>query len=130
MPLVKVEIIKGRSAAYKKALLDGIHSALVDAFKIPEWDRMQRLYELEPEYFEIAPSKTDQITLIEIIAFPGRSLEAKRKLYADIIANLTHSPGIPANDIMIVLNEPPLENWGIRGGKPASDLDIGFEIKV
>ncbi len=42
MPLVKVEIIKGKPQEYKQALLDGIHDALVEAFKIPEDDRIQR----------------------------------------------------------------------------------------
>lgn len=54
MPLVKVEIFKGKSDTYKKALLNGIHAALVEAIKIPDYDRMQRLYELEPQNFEIA----------------------------------------------------------------------------
>jgi len=36
----------GKTAAYKKALLDGIHQALVDAFKIPDYDRNQKIYEL------------------------------------------------------------------------------------
>lgn len=130
VPLVKVEIIKGKSIEYKKALLDGIHSALVDAFRIPDYDRMQRLYELEREKFEIAPSKTEQFTLIEITAFPGRSLEAKKNLYDAIIKNLGHLPGINGNDITVVLNEPPLENWGIRGGRPANEVELEFDINV
>jgi phenylpyruvate tautomerase PptA (4-oxalocrotonate tautomerase family) len=38
--------------------------------------------------------------------------------------------GIQATDIFIVLHEPPLENWGIRGGVPASEVDLGFNLKV
>jgi Tautomerase enzyme. len=34
MPLVKVGILKGKSREYKKAILDCIHSALVEALKI------------------------------------------------------------------------------------------------
>ena len=30
---------------------------------------------------------------------------------------------------MIVLIEPPMENWGVLG-KPATDLDPGFRIDV
>lgn len=130
MPLVKVEIIQGKSSQYKRAVMDGIHQALVEAFKIPDYDRMQRLYELDRENFEIAPTKTDQLTLVEITAFQGRSLEAKKALYMAIVRNLSHSPGIKGDDITIVLHEPPLENWGIRGGKPASDVDLGFKINI
>ena len=130
MPLVKIEIIKGKSSEYKKAILDGIHDALVEAIKIPDHDRFQRLYELDKENFEAPPAKTDNITLIEITLFKGRSFEAKRDLYKVIVNNLASNPGIAGDDIVIVLHEPPLENWGIRDGKPANEVDLGFEIKV
>ncbi len=29
-----------------------------------------------------------------------------------------------------MLHEPPLVNWGVRGGKAASDIDLGFALKV
>ncbi len=130
MPLVKVEIIKGKNREYKKSLLDGIHNALVSAIKIPNDDRNQRLYELPSENFEKRSTRTDSFTLIEITMFKGRTIDAKRKLYRNIIDNLTQSPGINGDDILIVIHEPPLENWGIRGGKPASEVDLGFKINV
>jgi len=130
MPLVKISLRKGRSQGYKRALLDGIHSALVGAFKIPDSDRNQQLYELDADHFEIASTKSDQFVVIEIIVFPGRSFDARKKLYAAIVQNLEKSPGIPGNDIVIVLHEPPLENWGIHGGRPASEVDVGFKIDV
>jgi len=34
MPIVKIEIRKGKSEKYKKAILDGVHDALVEAIKI------------------------------------------------------------------------------------------------
>lgn len=130
MPLVKVEIIEGKSQAYKEAILDGIHNALVEAFKIPDYDRIQRLYELSTNNFEFAGFKSDIFVLIEITVFEGRSFEAKRDLYSGIVRNLNDNPGIPGNDITIVLHEVPMENWGIRGGKPGSEVDLGFKINV
>jgi phenylpyruvate tautomerase PptA (4-oxalocrotonate tautomerase family) len=61
--------------------------------------------------------------------FPGRSIEAKRTLYQEIVVRLK-TLGIQSDDILIVLNEPPLHNWGIRGGYPASEVDIGFKLNV
>lgn len=130
MPLVKVEMVEGRSREYKQAILDGIHNALMDAFKIPDEDRFQRLYELRREDFEIGGLMTDQFVLIEMTVFEGRSLDAKRALYAGIVRNLADNPGISGTDITIVLHEVPLDNWGIGGGRPASEVDLGFEIKV
>lgn len=130
MPLVKIEILKGKTDDHKKAILDGVHDALVHAIKIPDYDRSQRIYELDKANFEYPETKTDNITLIEITMFQGRSLTAKKELYKAITENLAQNPGIDGNDITIVLYEPPLENWGIKGGKPASEVDLGFEIKV
>jgi phenylpyruvate tautomerase PptA (4-oxalocrotonate tautomerase family) len=40
MPLVKIEIRKGKSPAYKKAIMDGVHTALVEALEIPDSERI------------------------------------------------------------------------------------------
>ena len=130
MPLVKIDIRKGKSEEYKKAILDGIHDALVEAIKIPDNDRFQRLYELENNNFEAPDGKTDNVTIIEITLFKGRTIDAKKALYKAIIDNLASNPGIDGDDITIVLIEPPLENWGVKGGKPASEVDLGFKINI
>jgi phenylpyruvate tautomerase PptA (4-oxalocrotonate tautomerase family) len=110
--------------------LDGVHKALVVAFKIPEDDRHQIINEHSRENFEAPSSKSENYTLIEITAFSGRSLDAKRNLYSQIAANLARSPGIKSEDILIVIQEPPLDSWGIKGCKPASEVDIGFKVDV
>jgi 4-oxalocrotonate tautomerase family enzyme len=130
MPIVRITIRKGKSSGYKKSLLDGVHTALVQSFKIPEHDRFQMLYEPDHEHFEVPPAKTDNVAIIEITAFKGRSNEAKKQLYQAIAANLARNPGIQGDDIIIILHEPPLENWGIRGGKPASEVNLGFKVDV
>jgi|WetSurMetagenome_2_1015567.scaffolds.fasta_scaffold202939_1 phenylpyruvate tautomerase PptA (4-oxalocrotonate tautomerase family) len=130
MPLVKVEITQGKSQGYKSAILDGIHEALVTAFKIPADDINQRLYELPGKNFEKRNTKSSNFTIIEITVFKGRSYEAKELLYAEIVKNLSRNPGIEGDDILIVLNEQPLENWAVSGGKPADKVDLGFKINV
>jgi len=69
----------GKPTNYKKALLDGVHNALVRAFKIPKHDRYQILHELDAEHFEAPPAKTENVTMIEITAFKGRSNAAKKE---------------------------------------------------
>ena len=75
------------------------------------------------------PGKTENYTFVEITLFPGRSLDAKRTLYRSIVRRFGEF-GIAPSDIFIVLNEPPLDNWGIRGGVPASEVDLGFKLDV
>ena len=38
--------------------------------------------------------------------------------------------GIDPLDVLIVINEVPLENWGIRGGQSAAEVDLGFALDV
>jgi phenylpyruvate tautomerase PptA (4-oxalocrotonate tautomerase family) len=129
MPLVRIEIETGFSKEYKKALLEGVHDALVECIKIPDHDRRQRLYELDKDHFEHT-GRGDRYTIIEITMFKGRSLEAKKRLYTSLVRRLEENPGIPGNDITIVIHDPPLENWGVRGGIAASEIDLGFNINV
>jgi phenylpyruvate tautomerase PptA (4-oxalocrotonate tautomerase family) len=129
MPLVRIEILKGRSVAEKKRLFQVVHESLVEAFAIPDSDRTQRLIEHDPENFEIEPGHSEKYTLVEITAFPGRSPEAKRALYAAIVRNLG-AAGVPADDVLVVLHEPPMQNWGIGGGRSADEVDLGFRVDV
>ena len=128
MPVVHIHVARGRPAGERKAVLDGVHAALVEAFRIPEHDRNQLLHEHDPEHFESA--KGPGFTLVELTVFPGRSDDAKRALYAALVRNLRAAPGIPPEQVLVVLHEPPLVNWGIRGGKAACDVELGFAVKV
>ncbi|MFX1443014.1 MAG: tautomerase family protein [Promethearchaeota archaeon] len=74
--------------------------------------------------------RSEIYTIIEITMFKGRSLEAKRILYSEIVKNLEDSPGINGMDILIVIYESKLENWGIRGGKLPNEAELEFKIDV
>ena len=130
MPLVKIEMLNGKPKEYKKAVFDSVHKALVDAFKIPDTDRMQKIIEYDKENFEVNPNMSENAMMIEITAFSGRSYEAKKKLYELIVTNLEKSPGINPMDVLIVVKESSSGNWGIRGGKAARELDLGYKVSV
>ena len=110
-------------------MLNGIHRALIEAFEIPDHDRVQRINEYNGNEFEIPNDRTDKFTIIEITILPGRSFEAKKKLYRLIFDHLK-TIGYKDNDAVVVLHEPELNNWGVRGGRPASEIDLGFNLKV
>jgi 4-oxalocrotonate tautomerase family enzyme len=115
MPLVKIEIIKGHTKEYKKIFLNAVHDALELALGIPDWDRFQRIYELESDCFERNSEKTENFCIIELTIFPGRSKEIKGAIIKEITRLLEERLGIAPSDIFIVINDPPLENWGIGG---------------
>ena len=129
MPLVRIETRKWMTREQKRALFDGVHGALVAAFKIPEHDRNQRIVEYAPEDFEASTGRGDLFTIITIDAFAGRSVDAKRQLYQELVRCVAEV-GIPATDLVVVVHDVPLESWGTRGGKAACDIDLGFEVRV
>lgn len=129
MPLVKIEVRKTWQPEQVQAMIEAVYRAQLDALKLPEHDRQICFTEHRPEHFHVPPGKTENYTLIEITLFAGRSIEAKRALYQAIVRNLGVL-GIAPDDIFIVLHEVPLDNWGIRGGVPASEVDLGFRIDV
>jgi hypothetical protein len=102
---------------------------LVEAFKIPEKDRNQILFAHEAANFETTVDRTDAFTLIEITAFPGRSIEAKRKLY-QALATRFAAAGVGPADLFVVLSEPPLENWSPRDGVSSADVRPSFKLDV
>ena len=52
MPLVRIDMVKGKSPEYKKTVLDVVHEGLIEAFGIEDWDRFQRIVEIPKEDFE------------------------------------------------------------------------------
>jgi phenylpyruvate tautomerase PptA (4-oxalocrotonate tautomerase family) len=128
MPIAKIEVCRSRPPEEVQAFIEAVYQAQREALKVPEWDRQIRYIEHKPEHFAIPPNKTENYTFVEILIFPGRSLQAKRTLYQSIVHRFGEL-GVAPTDIIIALQEPPLENWGIRG-LPASEVDLGFSLNV
>jgi phenylpyruvate tautomerase PptA (4-oxalocrotonate tautomerase family) len=131
MPAILIETRTAYSEAQETALLEAVHLALREAFRIPEWDRNLRLSAHAPHRFACPPglARPERYTQITIDAFAGRSLDAKRGLYRAIVDRL-QALDIPADHVTILLREAPRENWGIRGGQAACDVDLGFSLEV
>jgi phenylpyruvate tautomerase PptA (4-oxalocrotonate tautomerase family) len=125
VPHVRIEIVKGRSLEERRRLFQAVHDALMEAFGIPDDDRTQRIVEHEPENSETPPGSSNRYTLFT--AFPGRSAEAKRNLYRVLVQRLGEL-AIDPMDVSVVILEPTLESWGVRGGRSAAEVDLGFSL--
>lgn len=131
MPSVLIEIRRSISVDDESRLMEAVHAALREAFKILPGDRNVRLVAHEPHRFACPPDRAhpELYTHISIDAFAGRSLDAKRALYRGIVENLA-GLGIPKDHVKILLREIPRENWGIRGGRAGCDVELGFQVDV
>jgi phenylpyruvate tautomerase PptA (4-oxalocrotonate tautomerase family) len=131
MPSTIIEVRTRHTQEREVALIDAVHRALVRAFKIPEDDKNVRLVVHEPHRFACPPDRArpELYTIVTVSAFAGRSVDAKRLLYREIVGSLSLL-GIPSDHVLILLQELTRENWGVRGGQAACDVDMGFEIEV
>jgi phenylpyruvate tautomerase PptA (4-oxalocrotonate tautomerase family) len=113
----------------RKAVVEAVNRAMVNALKVPDDSHPVRLQEYPAEAFLIPAASSDAFTLVEATIFSGRTLETKRALYRAIIEEFG-AIGIAATDVRVVLYEVPRENWGLKGGVPASEIDLGFEVEI
>jgi phenylpyruvate tautomerase PptA (4-oxalocrotonate tautomerase family) len=81
---------------------------------------MVRVLEFSTTDFFI-PNVSERYVLVEISLFSGRSIDVKRQLYKQIVTGFSRL-GVPKDEIRIILNEVPAENWGLRGGQAGCDL--------
>ena len=122
MPLVRISLREGKPETYRRALADGIHRAMVDAFNVPPLDRFQVITEhpaegliYDPAYLGIV--RSDDVVFVQITLNAGRSTEQKRALYARMAELLQASPGLRPQDLLISLVEVPRENWSFGNGQ-------------
>ena len=121
MPLVRIDLRRGKSPADKKAICDGVYRALRETFEVPEDDRFMVINEHDADNFVHAESYlgiaySDDFVIIQITVSNTRSVEQKQALYARIGALLTEVPGLRPQDVFINLLEVVKENWSFGNG--------------
>ena len=128
MPCVRIATGTWAAGAEMK-LIEAVQTALVAAFRIPDGDRDVVLDLYEASRRSIPSGRSERYTRVEIVGIAARSMDAKRALFQAIVENL-EAAGVPRNESRIFLIEPPAANWGVKGGVPASESDLGFKIDV
>ncbi len=121
MPLVRIDLRRGKSAAYKKAISDGVYQALREIFTVPENDRFMVVSDRGDEDFIYEPSYLGiehgaDFVILQITVTNTRTVEQKQALYARIVELLGKNPGIRPQDVMINLIDVGKENWSFGNG--------------
>jgi len=125
MPLVRVTMIKGKSADYIKKMSDSIYEALVDGY-MQKGDLFQIIEQLEPgdliydRHFGIKGSRSGDFVIINIESDARRRGE-KADFMARLSDKLAASPGIARDDVFVRLDMTSgLEDWSLGSGVAVS----------
>jgi hypothetical protein len=129
MPDVLIEVRGDWLKTRKGEFIDAIEDSIVAALKTPKDDKILRLIEHAPECFSTPHWAGERFTHIEITMFEGRSIDVKRTLYRTLVKRLEPF-GVLANDVKIILIEVDPSNVGMRGGRAASDLELGYDVAI
>ena len=121
MPLSRVSLRRGKPAAHRKAILDGIYRAMRAVFDVPDEDRFMTITEHDEDNFSYSKNylgiaRSDDLVMIQLTVNNTRTVEKKRALYRAIVENLTADPGVRPEDILINLIEVLPENWSFGNG--------------
>ena len=119
MPLLRFDLIEGRSEQELRALLDASHRAMLAAFRVPEGDRYQIVHEHPPSRMIIEDTglgiaRTRNVVFLQITTRP-RSAEAKAQFYRLLVEALEKDCGIAPSDVVVsmVLNTDADWSFGL-----------------
>jgi 4-oxalocrotonate tautomerase len=120
MPLVRIDLRKGKDPAYRKKIGHVVYEALVSV-GVPPKDRFQVVGEydaddflFDADYLDI--HRSDDLVMIQITWNEGRTLEQKKALYKAIVDDLKAEIGLRPEDVLINLVEVKKENWSFGNG--------------
>ena len=126
MPVVKITT----NFKFKEpsTFIDAFHQLMQQIFKIKTYDRLIILDEKPNQFYQPLDTQGNYV-LVEIELFNGRTLDTKRKLYQSLVEMMLQFD-VPKENVRIALIEIPKENWGVRGGQAACDVDLGYKIDI
>lgn len=121
MPLIKLDMIKGREKEEIKTILDITYNVMLDAFQAPKGDKylivnQHEDYEMEILDTGLGIERTDDVIVFTIVSRP-RTKEQKTTFYKNLVNTLHEKVGIRKEDIMISLVENTDENWSFFNGE-------------
>jgi 4-oxalocrotonate tautomerase len=120
MPLVRIDLRKGKPDTYREAISRIVHEAL-GSVGVPKDDRFQVIAEhdspnfvFDLNYLDIR--RTEDLVIIQITWNEGRTTEQKKALYKAIADGLAAGVSLRKEDVFVSLVEVKRENWSFGNG--------------
>jgi len=121
MPFVRIDLRRGKSADYRKALGEIVYRAMIDLINVPHDDKFQVITEHDRDDLNFAESYlgnsySEDVVFIQVTLNAGRSVELKKAFYKRVVDDFhTQLHGRP-DDVVINLVGVAKENWSFGHG--------------
>ena len=121
MPLLKFDIVRGRSETEVRALLDSAHKAMVEAFQVPQSDRYQCVTQHAPGELVLEDTglgfpRSPNVVLLTVVSRP-RAEAQKVAFYRLLVEKLEAECGLSPADLIVSLVENSDADWSFGAGR-------------
>jgi len=137
MPLLRFDLIEGRSESEIREILDVTHEVLLEALKVPKRDRYQVVHEhkrsrIIAEDTGLGFDRSDNLLLLQVTSRP-RSREMKENFYCLLVARLAARCGISPDDVIVNFVTNADEDWSFGAGRAqflTGELSTGSQTRA
>lgn len=120
MPLLRFNMLEGRTDAEIRKILDAAHAAVVAAFRVPECDRYQLVSEYRPGRMialdtGLGIPRTDHVVLVEVTS-RRRPERQKLDFYKLLCEMLKDNCNLESSDVIVSFVENSDADWSFGSG--------------
>jgi hypothetical protein len=120
MPILRIDLIEGRSQAELNELLDAIHRAMLAAFKVLERDRYQIVHqhpaaEMKIEDTGLGIPRTERVVMVQVTTRPRTQFE--KKTFYELLCQELQLCGVKASDVVVAITQNTDEDWSFGYGR-------------
>ena len=137
MPLLRFDLVEGRSESEIRKILDTTHEVLLETLKVPTHDRYQVLHEHKRSRMIVEDTglrfvRSDQMLLLQVTSRP-RSRKMKENFYRLLVERLATRCGISSDDVIVNFVTNADEDWSFGAGRAqflTGELSTGLQAKA
>jgi len=122
MPLVRIDLLEGKTPEYRAQIGQIVYQAMLDVLNVPKDDRFQIIAEhpkaglqFDRDYLGI--HRSDDCVFLQITLNSGRTVEMKQRFYKAVADGLHEALKLRRQDVFISLVEVSKENWSFGNGE-------------
>jgi phenylpyruvate tautomerase PptA (4-oxalocrotonate tautomerase family) len=121
MPLVRIDVVEGRSPAELRRLADVVQEVVEEVFAAPPRDRYQVIDEHPSGHLILSDTglgfeRTDDRVLVQVFQ-QGRDDEQKKALYARLAERLQSDCGVATTDLVVSVAANGRGDWSFGLGR-------------
>jgi 4-oxalocrotonate tautomerase len=122
MPLVRIDLLEGKTPEYRIQIGQIVYQAMLDILAVPKDDRFQVITEhpktgLQFDRNYLGIHRSDDCVFLQITLNRGRTVEMKQRFYKAVADGLHETLKLRREDVVINLVEVSKEDWSFGNGE-------------